>query len=1310
MGQPNLTDQWRWIWEDLCGKEGFQIWSPQRHDFGLCFQQLCLHIPVLFLLAVSSAYYCGKHENFVIREKMQKLAVTSRCFVILLLTFLPLIQIYIDQYKTNGKIKWIAYFLSATEGIAWFTHFLYTRALRKRLCKSPRGPIFICIVWSILFALTVVSVRSHYLIYKYSFDSNYSIYLAYKFSICYLVAQLMYAVTMIPGTGNAAYVNYPNMLNEINENSPLLPGNAYVRFSEEGDPGYLGVAMEDVHWLSRLCFCWVNPLMLKGVEKSLKNCDDLFDLPESLNSAYISCELSKELALDNGEDGDLRTDISLAEFPNVRFMQSRPRTTSLLRGLHRCFWVQFYSVGVLKFIADCSGFAGPMLLNKLVGFIENKDEDVKYGYIYAAGLVATTVISALCDTHFNFWMTLVGIRMRAALVTAVYRKTLSVRSSLLTAQFSVGEIVNFMSTDTDRIVNSCPSFHALWSIPFQLGVTLYLLYTQVGLAFLAGLIFSILLIPINKLIANKIGQLSSQLMEQKDARVKIITEVLRGIRAVKLYVWEQHFIRLITKMRDQELHYLKGRKYLDALCVYFWAATPVIISILTFGVYSLTGHRLTAATVFTGMALLNMLIGPLNAFPWVLNGVTEACVSIKRLQKLLDLPNLDLDTFYDKRLEDNSEILVESGGFSWCKQLTAAEKSQLHSLQEKSNEKSSVKGKGKGKRSALTVDKRKTVEKHVVEEGDGGVFRLTGVDFKIKKGEFVGIIGPVGSGKSSLLYALMGELPLHAGNVAISQIESGFGYVTQKVWLQRGTIRENILFGRPYEDSRYKAVLHACGLLDDIRMLSAGDMTGVGDSGATLSGGQKTRVALARAVYQDKSVYLLDDILSAVDPKVARHIFQYCIMGLLSNKTRILCTHHVKYLVHADRIGVLENGTIKSIGKPGDVLREFDDSLQIDLELDDSSLSNSTSITNSLMESTPPDTQLEARINNDDVLSEEHSENGTLEFGVYASYWRAIGHILSFFILVSVTMMQFSRNMTDWWLAHWVTDSDMHNATNTTNYTLLHDREILMSSSIFHDEEMNSYLKIYVELACLNSLFTLIRAFLFAYGGVVAATKFHKLLLKSVVKARCSFFDVTPVGRILNRFSSDTYTIDDSLPFILNILLAQFFGLIGSLVVTVYGLPWICVVLVPLIPVYHWLQNHYRLTSRELKRISSVSLSPVYSHFNETLQGSTTIRAFRATGRFRRDNELLVDATSKALLASASASRWLALRLQGIAIAVVAGVGFIAVVQHQYDIADPGMVGLSISYALSITGALSGVVNAFTETEREMVAVERVRQ
>nr|CAD7455644.1 unnamed protein product [Timema tahoe] len=211
-------------------------------------------------------------------------------------------------------------------------------------------------------------------------------------------------------------------------------------------------------------------------------------------------------------------------------------------------------------------------------------------------------------------------------------------------------------------------------------------------------------------------------------------------------------------------------------------------------------------------------------------------------------------------------------------------------------------------------------------------------------------------------------------------------------------------------------------------------------------------------------------------------------------------------------------------------------------------------------------------------------------------------------------------------------------------------------------------------------------------------------------QARILFFDLSPLGRILNRFSSDTYTVDDSLPFIMNILLAQFFSVIGTVFIIIYGLPWLVLILAPLVPIYHWLQNHYRLTSRELKRLSSTTLSPMYSHFSETLAGITTVRSFRATSRFKRENEYHLELNQKCQYASQAAGQWLGLRLQFIGVAMITGVGVIAVLQHQFDVANPGLIGLAISYALSMTGSLNGLVNAFTETEKEMIAVERVSQ
>ncbi|KAL1509095.1 hypothetical protein ABEB36_003889 [Hypothenemus hampei] len=869
-------------------------------------------------------------------------------------------------------------------------------------------------------------------------------------------------------------------------------------------------------------------------------------------------------------------------------------------------------------------------------------------------------------------------RMRSAIIAQIYKKTISVNAAKLNKEFSIGEIMNFMSTDTERIVNSCPSFHALWSIPFQLAVTLYLLYSQVGLAFLAGVLFSVVLIPVNKAITNKIVEFSEKLMEKKDARVKILTEILRGIKAVKLYVWDGYFSREINRIRGLELKYLKGRKYLDALCVYFWATTPVVISILTFATYVLLGHELNAATVFTTVALLNMLIAPLNAFPWVLNGTMEAWVSIKRVERLLLLPDFDFKNFYTELSDDTYDIVLKNAEFNHDKDLTEEEKLQLHSDSSLQN---SFKGKGPGK------SKNKKVS------FDHKKFSLSRLSFNIRKGEFIGIMGSVGSGKSSILLAILAELSKHSGEILISQIDSGFGYVAQQAWLQRGTLRDNILFGRTFDERKYKDILFACGLIDDINSLQKGDLTGIGENGMTLSGGQKARLALARAVYQDKSVYLLDDIFSAVDRKVAKHIFQHCILGILKDKTRILCTHQIQFLAYADRIFIMKNGQLKKQGKPSIILPDFDDSLATDLELGESlAFSQSCStLENSLISESNTIQQ-----DNDSILNVEVSESGSLRFGVIASYWKSIGHLLCLSILLSIILMQFSKNLTDWWLAQWVNNGETNRSANLSIYK--------MTNSI------NPYLRLYIILAVVNSLFTLIRAFLFAYGGLVAATRFHRVLLKAVMKAQSTFFDITPIGRILNRFSSDTYTVDDSLPFILNILLAQFFSLLGSIGITVYGLPWICLFLVPLTPVYHWLQNYYRLTSRELKRISSVTLSPVYSHFNETIQGLTTINAMRQNQRFKRENYEHVDSNIKAQFASQAATRWLGLRLQFIGVAIVSGVSFIAVIQHQYNVANPGLIGLAISYALSITSLLSGVVTAFTETEKEMIAVERINQ
>ncbi|CAH2076394.1 unnamed protein product, partial [Iphiclides podalirius] len=980
-----------------------------------------------------------------------------------------------------------------------------------------------------------------------------------------------------------------------------------------------------------------------------------------------------------------------------------------------------------------AGFAGPILLNKLVTFVEDETIDQHLGYAYAAGLLSATIVGSVFNVHFNWLMSLIGIKMRGAMVSIILRKTLSVTSTELTKSFSIGEITNFMSTDTDRIVNSCPSFHALWSIPLQLVITLFLLYQQVGISFLAGVAFSIILIPINKLIANKIGLLSTELMKHKDSRVSLISDMLKGIRTIKTHVWEDYFIGRVSESRSKELYYLRGRKYLDAICVVLWATTPVLVAALTLGTHALRGQELDAPTVFTTVALINMLIAPLNAFPWVLNGLTEAWVSIKRIQKLLDLTDMDSDRYYDRvnRNRDEDKIIIfKNASFAWVK---PSKRKPLVKTK---------KNKGKSKKS---LSKRKTQRDDSTSSSDNQTqepFMLKEISLEIAKGELLGIAGNVGSGKTSLLHAILGEMLKTNGDLQIPENLNSFGYVSQQSWLVRGTIRDNILFGKPYDEVKFRSVVDACALTEDLNIL--GWNAYIGEGGCTLSGGQRTRIALARAVYQEKQVYLLDDVLSGVDARVAAHIMQRCVLGLMRHSTRLLVAHSPRHLARAHRVLLLADGRVHAHGPPELVLNEIEEFLPSETE----SLGEEP-ITE--REQRPIEDSLD-NISKQSVDNEEAMSTGTVGWWVIFLYLRSVGVLLSVSIVISLILMQLSQNYTFLWLTFWiknraknatglnveillsesphetqtvldhgfdVIDNLVHGIVNTSlsvvhnfggnlsaaSSSPLGDWKVSQAEAVYSD---NYYLEMYFALAGLNLVFTIMRAFLFAYGGVKAAGKIHKILVKVVVEAKVKFFDVTPTGRIINRFSSDTYTVDDSLPFILNIFLAQVFSLIGAVAVTVYGLPWLLVGVLPMSFIYYHLQRRYRVTSRQLKRLQSVALSPIYVHFNDTLEGLTTIRALDAGGRWAERGDELVEVWQRAALCGAAAAQWLALRLQAAAGAAVAAAALLAVLQRALHAADPGLVGLAISYALSMTSMLSNVLNAFTETEREMIAVERV--
>ncbi|KAF6033651.1 ABCC10 [Bugula neritina] len=423
---------------------------------------------------------------------------------------------------------------------------------------------------------------------------------------------------------------------------------------------------EDGNILSRLFFWWVQPLMKRGKLGFIQTADDVFLLPKSLDTQKVASKFYS----------------NLCQAQQDHQVNGKPLNT-LMAALHRTFGLEYYALGVMKLLADGLGFAGPLLLNALISYMENPSEVVWHGYMYAAGLFASTLAASLLTAHFDYLVKKIGIKFSSGIISCVYKKMLSV-STVELSHFTTGETVNFMSTDVDRTVNFCTSFHQFWSLPFQIGVSLFLLYQQVGWSFLAGVAFAIVLIPVNRKIAIKIGDLSSKMMGQKDCRVQTMNEMIFGIRVIKLFCWEDYFVDRVNRQRSAELSSLKARKYLDALCVYFWATTPVIISILTFTTYSLLGNELTAAKVFTSLALFNMLIGPLNAFPWVVNGLVEAWVSVKRVQQFVDLNSSLQSHFWSG--EDGS-VTIDTSSFSWrFADTEAKEQQQIEATEQQQTE------------------------------------------------------------------------------------------------------------------------------------------------------------------------------------------------------------------------------------------------------------------------------------------------------------------------------------------------------------------------------------------------------------------------------------------------------------------------------------------------------------------------------------------------------------------------------------------------------------------------------------------------
>ncbi|XP_066215449.1 ATP-binding cassette sub-family C member 10 isoform X1 [Saccopteryx leptura] len=1213
----------------LCGTSASQplpLWEGDTT--GHCFTQLVLSALPHALLAVLSACYWGTPRSPDYNLPCSpgwRLRLTAS----LLLSIFPLLDLLpvALQPGAGPGPTGLEVLAGGVAAVAWTSHSLALWVLARSPHGHSQGPLALALAAFLPAPALVLTLLWHC-----QRGTLLPPLLPGPLSrLCLLILQL--AALFAYGLGWAV----PGGRREPWAREPLLPERQEPEIAEDGES-----------WLSRFSYAWLTPLLARGARGELRQPQDICRLPHKLHPAYLA-----------------------------RVFQAHwQEGAQLWRALYGAFGRRYLALGLLKLVGTMLGFSGPLLLSLLVGFLEEGQEPLSNGLLYALGLAGGAVLGAVLQNQYGYEIRKVTLQARGAVLNILYRKVLHLGPRRPPA----GEALNLLGTDSERLLNFAGSFHEAWGLPLQLAVTLYLLHHQVGVAFVGGLILALLLVPVNKVIATRIMASNQEMLQHKDVRVKLMTELLSGIRVIKFFRWEQALGARVEACRAQELGRLRVIKYLDAACVYLWAALPIVISIVIFITYVLMGHQLTATKVFTALALVRMLIFPLNNFPWVINGLLEAKVSLDRIQRFLDFPNHNPKAYYsqDPPTEPSAVLELHEALFSWDPVGTSQEIFISH--------------------------------------------------LEVKKGALVGIVGKVGCGKSSLLAAVAGELHRLRGRVAVCGLSKGFGLATQEPWIQFATIRDNILFGKTFDAQLYKEVLEACALNDDLSILPAGDQTEVGEKGVTLSGGQRARIALARAVYQEKELYLLDDPLAAVDADVANHLLHRCILGMLSHTTRLLCTHRTEYLEKADLVLLLEAGRLVQAGPPSEILPLVQAVPKVWAE--NGQESDSAAAQSGWNPEKTEGLEVEESVSGR-LLQDESKKEGAVAFHVYRAYWRAIGPGLALAILFSLLLMQATRNAADWWLSYWVSQlkaarnssQEVPTPTSRDSSGPLSAQLLLFSPQSFYtsvfllpgaapngSSDVRFYLTVYAAIAGVNSLCTLLRAVLFAVGTLRAAATLHRRLLGRVLTAPVTFFDSTPTGRVLNRFSSDVACADDSLPFILNILLANMAGLLGLLSVLGSGLPWLLLLLPPLGAIYYRVQRRYRASSRELRRLGSLTLSPLYTHLADTLAGLPVLRATGATGRFEEENQRLLELNQRCQFASSAMMQWLDIRLQLMGAAVVSAVAGVALLQHQRGLADPGLVGLSLTYALSLTILLSGLVSSFTQTEAMLVSVERLEE
>uniref|UniRef100_A0A8C7RCW9 ABC-type glutathione-S-conjugate transporter n=1 Tax=Oncorhynchus mykiss TaxID=8022 RepID=A0A8C7RCW9_ONCMY len=1025
-------------------------------------------------------------------------------------------------------------------------------------------------------------------------------------------------------------------------------GQRSVQRSQNSDLNYLH-GVKDASFLSKMLFWWFTGLVVKGYRTPLE-AGDLWNLREEDTSDKILSDLEEEWTTECAklQEKTMVAAVALGtRLPDqaqiLRKLQKEQSSGfCLLRTLARNLGPYFLTGTMCIIFHDFFMFAIPQVLSLLLGFMNEEDAPLWKGYFYATLMFLLSCLQSLFNHQYMYTCFTVGMRVKTAVMGLVYRKSLVINSASRRT-CTVGEIVNLVSADTQKLMDFVVYFNAVWLAPIEIALCLFFLWQHLGPSALAGIATVILIFPLNGFIAKKRSKLQEVQMKFMDGRIKLMNEILNGIKILKFYAWEKAFLEQVLGYREKELKALKKSQILYSISIASFNSSTflVCIAFAMFGVYVLIDDKnvLDAQKVFVSMALINILKTPLSQLPFRGN------ISVF-FQWFLSPLFLCFYIFFS----DGEGVLIDNGTFSWTKE---------------------------------------------------GPPCLKRINVGVPQGSLVAVVGHVGSGKSSLLSAMLGETEKRSGSVSI---KGSVAYVPQQAWIQNATVQDNVMFGREKQKTWYQRVLDACALLPDLEILPAGDCTEIGEKGLNLSGGQKQRVSLARAVYRKADVYLLDDPLSAVDAHVGQHIFDKVIgpKGVLRDKTRVLVTHGMSFLPQADLILVLVDGEITESGSYqellsrhgafADFIHTFASNDRKESVTETAAQRGRTSLgdTNSTnLQGMEPMSEIDEEQVPEDLgklMEVDKARTGRVRLEMYMEYFKTIGMAFIIPIVFLYAFQQGASLAYNYWLSLWA------------------DEPIVNGTQV--DTDMK--LAVYGALGFAQGIAIFGTTVAISVGGIIASRHLHMDLLKNVLRSPMSFFETTPSGNLLNRFAKEIDAIDCMIPDGLKMMLGYLFKLMEVCIIVMLATPFAAVVILPLAILYAFVQSFYVATSCQLRRLESVSRSPIYTHFNETVQGASVIRAFGEQHRFIVQANKRVDFNQTSYFPRFVATRWLAVNLEFVGNGVVLAAAILSVMGK--DTLSPGIVGLAVSHSLQVTGILSWIVRSWTDVENNIVSVERVKE